>query len=120
MAKILCVDDSMMIRNMLSRLLTGLGYEVLTANDGVDAMEVARTESVDIVLCDVNMPNMSGISLVTKLRRLDTYKNTPIVMITTETEGYKKDKSRTAGANGWLQKPFTEEQVINIIKRYLT
>jgi len=120
MAKILCVDDSRMIRNMLSKILEGFGHEVLTAVDGVDAMEVARENPVDMVLCDVNMPNMSGISLVAKLRRLDSYKDTPIVMVTTESEGYKKDKSRSVGANGWLHKPFTEEQVENILKRYLT
>jgi two-component system chemotaxis response regulator CheY len=65
------------------------------------------------------MPNMAGTGLVSKLRRLDGYENTPIVMVTTESDGYKKDKLKSLGANGWLRKPFTEEQVTNVLKHFL-
>ncbi len=119
MARILAVDDSMAMRNLVKGILTGEGYEVLTAVDGADAMKVARKERVDLVLSDVNMPNMSGISLVTRLRSLDNYKFTPIIMVTTEGSDFKKDKARSFGATGWLQKPFTPERLLGAVKKVL-
>ena len=106
MAKILAVDDSRTIREMVSAILTEMGHEVLLAGDGTEAMNIARDTPVDLVLTDINMPNMNGISLVYKLRRLDSYKDTPILMLTTETADFKKEKSKNMGANGWIQKPF--------------
>ena len=119
MAKILCIDDALVMRRLLKQILENMGHTVFTAEDGEQAMEIARKEPVDLVLSDVNMPNMSGTSLVPKLRRLDTYKSTPIVMVTTESDGYKKDKLKSLGANGWLRKPFTEQQVKNILEHFL-
>ncbi|MDH5424191.1 MAG: response regulator [Gammaproteobacteria bacterium] len=119
MAKVLCVDDALVMRRLLKQILENQGHTVFTAADGNEAMAIARDETVDLVLCDVNMPNMSGTSLVPKLRRLETYKSTPIVMVTTESDGYKKEKLKSLGANGWLRKPFTEEQVLNILKHFL-
>jgi len=106
MARILAVDDSRTIREMVGAILGQMGHEVILANDGAEAMNIARDTSVDLVLTDINMPNMNGISLVYKLRRLDAYKNTPILMLTTETADFKKEKSKNMGANGWVQKPF--------------
>ncbi|MCK5334890.1 MAG: response regulator [Gammaproteobacteria bacterium] len=119
MAKILCIDDALVMRRLLKQILESKGHTVLTAEDGDKAMVIARTESVDLVLSDVNMPNMSGTSLVPKLRRLDNYRNTPIVMVTTESGGYKKDKLKSLGANGWLRKPFTEQQVSKVLDHFL-
>jgi len=120
MARILSVDDSMTIRNMVKSMLEGEGFEVVVANDGVDAMEIAREETFDLVLCDVNMPNMNGISLVSKLRRLDAFADIPIIMLTTEDSDFKKNKARNFGASGWLQKPFTEERLVGAVKKMLS
>ena len=109
MAKILTVDDSRAIRDLITHILTNEKHEVFSACDGVEALALARTTSVDLALVDVNMPNMNGLSLVSKLRKLDAYKFIPIVMVTTETDEYRKNKARNIGATGWLTKPFTEE-----------
>lgn len=119
MAKILCVDDQKVIRTLLRKILESLGHTVTTAEDGDIAMSIARKESFDLVLSDVNMPKMSGTSLIHKLRRLPDYHDTPIVMVTTETDGYKKEKLKSLGASGWLKKPFTEQQIANILKHFL-
>jgi len=116
MATILAVDDSTSIRNLIQRTLEDKGYDVVVAEDGVQAMEIARSRTFNMVLTDINMPNMTGISLVSKLRRLETYKDTPIVMVTTEDKDFKKEKAKSLGANGWLQKPFTQERLLNVVK----
>lgn len=111
MANILAVDDSKTIRQLISGILTEKGHNVDVAEDGVVAIELARKKQYDIVLSDVNMPNMGGISLLNKLRLKDQYKNIPILMITTEGDGYKKEKAKATGASGWLQKPFDPERL---------
>lgn len=117
MAKILAVDDSRVIRDMVSTILMSEGHDVVTAEDGIDALEKARDEVFDIVLSDVNMPNMSGISLVSKLRRLPGYEFIPIVMVTTENAEYRKNKAKSLGATGWLVKPFTPERLLNAVNK---
>ncbi|MDH5437175.1 MAG: response regulator [Gammaproteobacteria bacterium] len=119
MAKILAVDDSQTIRNIIQKILEGVGHAVTTADDGPDALEIARKEQFDLVLSDINMPKMSGISLLSKLRRLPEYEHTPILMVTTETGGYKKEKSKSSGASGWIQKPFTEETLLKAVKKII-
>ena len=94
MAQILAVDDQQVMRNLVKTVLSAEGHEVTTAEDGVVALALARDNEYDIVLSDINMPNMNGISLVSKLRRLPHFKNTPILMLTTESSDFKKDKSK--------------------------
>lgn len=106
MARILAVDDSRTIREMVKAILNQMGHEVILASDGAEALAIARDTPVDMVLTDINMPNMNGISLVSKLRRLESYQDIPILMLTTESADYKKTKSRNMGADGWVQKPF--------------
>jgi two-component system chemotaxis response regulator CheY len=117
MARVLSVDDSKVMRDLISSVLTEKGHEVVSAADGMKAMDIARTESFDLVLCDINMPGMTGISLVSKLRRLEHFKFTPIIMVTTETSDYKKEKSKGSGASGWLAKPFTPERLIAAVNK---
>jgi two-component system chemotaxis response regulator CheY len=117
MATILSVDDSKAIREMVSAVLVGEGHDVITAEDGVEAMTIARQQTFDLVLSDINMPNMNGISLVSKLRRLDGYEHTPILMLTTENSDYKKNKSRASGATGWIQKPFTPDRLLKAVNK---
>ena len=119
MARIMAIDDAKTMRELVKGILENEGHEVLTAEDGEDAMKIARDNKVDLVLSDVNMPNMNGISLISKLRRLENYQHTPIIMLTTEGDGYKKDKAKAMGANGWLQKPFEPQRLVKAVEKML-
>ncbi len=119
MAHILAVDDQRVMRELVKSVLEGEGHQVLIAEDGVEAMSIARENSFDLVLTDINMPNMNGISLVSKLRRLEAYASTPIIMLTTESADFKKDKAKRMGANGWLQKPFDPDRLIKAVNSTL-
>lgn len=119
MAKILAVDDSASMRQMVSFTLQGAGYEVVEASDGQDALNKAKLGQVDLVLSDVNMPVMDGIALIKNLRSLPSYKFTPILMLTTESAADKKSEGKAAGATGWIVKPFNPDQLLNTIKKVL-
>jgi two-component system chemotaxis response regulator CheY len=119
MASILAVDDSASMRQMVSFTLKGAGYEVIEASDGVEALNIAKTKSVNMVITDVNMPNMDGISLIKELRALPSYKFTPLLMLTTESSPEKKQQGKAAGATGWIVKPFNPDQLLNTVKKVL-
>ena len=116
---ILAVDDSSSMRRMVAHVLTSGGYTVLEAGDGVEALELARTRSVDAVLTDHNMPNMDGIALVKRLRSLEGYQSTPIMLLTTESSPELKKRARDAGATGWMVKPFDPAKLLEIFARVL-
>jgi len=116
---ILAVDDSASMRQMVRYTLEGAGYKVVQAADGVEALEFARTDTVDLVLTDVNMPRMDGISLVRELRTLDSYKFVPMLVLTTESGQETKQRGKQAGATGWIVKPFNPEQLLATIGRVL-
>ena len=119
MATILAVDDSASMRQMVVMTLKGAGYEVEEAVDGVAALQLARSKSFNLVLTDVNMPNMDGIALTRELRSLPAYKFIPILTLTTESGDDKKQEGKAAGATGWLVKPFNPDQLISTVKRVL-
>ncbi|MFC1750159.1 response regulator [Pseudomonadota bacterium] len=119
MPTILAVDDSASMRQMVSFTLKGAGFGVVEAVDGVDALAKAKVNSVDLVLTDVNMPKMDGISLIKELRALPKYKFTPILMLTTESGGSKKSEGKEAGATGWIVKPFNPDQLLATIKKVI-
>jgi len=119
MASILAVDDSTSMRQMVSFTLKGAGYEVVEASDGVEALGIAKTRGFDMVITDVNMPNMDGISLIGELRGLASYKFTPLLMLTTESSPEKKQQGKAAGATGWIVKPFNPEQLLGTVKKEL-
>ncbi len=119
MAKILTADDSASMRQMVSFTLKGAGYQVVEAVDGKDALQKAQVEKADLVLTDVNMPNMDGLTLVKELRTLPNYKFTPILLLTTESAIEKKQEGKSAGATGWLVKPFNPDQLLSTIKKVL-
>ncbi|MDH4133865.1 MAG: response regulator [Gammaproteobacteria bacterium] len=119
MATILAVDDSASMRQMVSFTLKGAGFDVVEADDGVNALTLARGKKVDLVVTDVNMPNMDGISLIKELRQLPDYKFTPILMLTTESGDSKKQEGKAAGATGWIVKPFNPDQLLATIKKVL-
>ena len=119
MSKILAVDDSASMRQMVAFTLKGAGHEVQEACDGAEALEFAKTNQYDLVLSDVNMPNMDGLTLTRELRNLPDYKFTPILVLTTESGGDKKMEGKNAGATGWIVKPFNPDQLLNTIKRVM-
>lgn len=116
---ILAVDDSASMRQMVRYTLEGAGYKVVQAADGVEALDLARDSAVDLVLTDVNMPRMDGISLVRELRALANYKFVPMLVLTTESGQDTKLRGKQAGATGWLVKPFNPEQLLATIARVL-
>lgn len=119
MASILAVDDSPSMRQMVSYTLKSAGYDVLLADDGVEALKIAEQTEVNLVLTDVNMPNMDGITLVRELRKLGTYRYKPILILTTESGQEKKMQGKEAGATGWIVKPFDPVQLLNTLRRVL-
>ena len=117
MHSILAVDDSASMRQMVSFTLKSAGYHVVEAIDGQDAWEKAGSRSFDLVLTDQNMPRLDGIGLTRKLRETPQFKNTPILILTTESSDQMKQAGRSAGATGWLVKPFDPAKLIEVIKK---
>ena len=119
MASILAVDDSPSMRRMVSFTLKSAGYDVVEAGDGDEALSIASDRSVDLVLADPYMPKMDGITLTRALRGLPTYRFTPILMLTTESNVAKKQEGRDAGTTGWIVKPFDPEKLLSNVKKVL-
>ena len=119
MAKILAVDDSSSMRQMVSFTLKSQNYDVIEAEDGLAALKIAQSNKVDLVLTDLNMPIMDGLQLIKELRALPAYKFTPIIMLTTESSEKKKQEGKDAGATGWLVKPFNPEKLLSTLQRVL-
>lgn len=119
MATILTVDDTASMRQMISFTLNSVGHEVIQAADGKEALQVLQGKKIDLVIADVNMPNMDGITLVKSLRALADYKFTPILMLTTESQEAKRQQGKVAGATGWIVKPFNPEQLLTVVKKVL-
>lgn len=117
MSTILVVDDSTSLRNMVTFTLKQEGYQVVEAGNGQEALTKAKGGRFDLVLTDVNMPVMDGITLCTELRKLPAFKFTPVLMLTTESSADMKQQGKSAGATGWLVKPFNPEKLISTIKR---
>jgi two-component system chemotaxis response regulator CheY len=119
MASILAVDDSASMRQMVAFTLSSAGHVVTNAEDGKHALELARQQAFDLVLTDINMPVMDGLSLTRELRQLPAFRFTPILVLTTEAGPEKKQEGRAAGATGWLVKPFNPEQLLATVKKVL-
>jgi len=116
---ILAVDDSASIRQMVAFTLKGAGYEVIEAVDGVDGLAKAKSQAVDLVLTDQNMPRMDGLSMVRALRLLPDYRTAPILILTTESGDTMKSNGRAAGATGWLVKPFDPTRLLEVVRKVL-
>jgi len=120
MAKILIVDDMASMRKMVAFTLESEGHEVLDAEDGDVALELAKRESgINLVITDVNMPNMDGITLTAELRKLPAFKFIPILLLTTEGATEKKMQGKAAGATGWLVKPFDPDKLLMTARKVL-
>ena len=119
MANILAVDDSSSMRQMVSFTLKGAGHSVVEAQDGQDALNKAKSQQFDLIVTDVNMPVMDGITFIKNLRAEANYKFTPMLMLTTESAADKKAEGKAAGATGWIVKPFNPDQLIKTINKVL-
>lgn len=119
MANILAIDDSPSMRKMVSFTLKEAGHKVITAENGEAGLEAAKANKADLVLTDINMPMMDGISLVKALRELPDYENVPILVLTTESGGNRKMEGKSAGATGWIVKPFNPEKLLEVVSKVL-
>ena len=119
MHSILAVDDSASMRQMVSFTLKNAGYDVVEAVDGQDAFDKARTRNFDLVLTDQNMPRLDGIGLTKQLRAHPNFKATPILILTTESSDEMKQAGRSAGATGWLVKPFDPSKLVEVIGKVI-
>jgi two-component system chemotaxis response regulator CheY len=120
MAKtVLCVDDSASIRQMVKLTLSQAGYQVFQASDGAEGLAKARELSVNLVVTDLNMPVMNGLGLIRELRKLPAYKGVPIIFLTTESDPAIKLEAKTAGATGWITKPFQQEQLVGVVRKMI-
>lgn len=118
MAKtIMIVDDSASLRQVVSIALKGAGYDVVEACDGKDALSKLNGDKINLIISDVNMPNMDGITFVKEAKKLASYKFTPIIMLTTESQEGKKAEGQAAGAKAWVVKPFKPEQMLNAVSK---
>jgi two-component system chemotaxis response regulator CheY len=117
MKRILSVDDSASVRQMVSFTLRKAGYEVGEACDGRDALAKVGLSKFDMIITDLNMPNLDGIQMIAAVRALKGYTFTPILMLTTESQPEKKDAGRKAGATGWIVKPFNGEQLLAVVQK---
>ncbi len=118
MAKtILIVDDSASVRQVVNISLRNAGYDVIEGHDGKDALSKLKGQKVHLIISDVNMPNMDGISLVKAVKEMPAYRFTPIVMLTTESQESKKREGQAAGAKAWVVKPFKPDQLIGVVQK---
>jgi two-component system chemotaxis response regulator CheY len=121
MAKtVFIVDDSVSLRQVVCISLRGAGYDVIEACDGKDALAKLTGQKVHLIICDVNMPNMDGITFVKNLKQMPAYKFTPVIMLTTESQEGKKSEGRDAGAKAWIVKPFQPAQMLMAVSRLIT
>ncbi len=120
MAKtVMTVDDSASVRQMVVFTLSQGGYEVIEAVDGRDGLTKLRGAKCDMIVTDLNMPVMDGIGMIREVRKDPTHRNVPIVMLTTESQEGRKQEGKTAGATGWIVKPFKPEQLLAVVKRVI-
>ncbi|NVZ09152.1 response regulator [Allochromatium humboldtianum] len=120
MAKtIMVVDDSASFRSVVGIALKGAGYDVIEACDGRDALAKLNGAKIHLIVSDVNMPNMDGITLVGEVKKLPNYRFTPILMLTTESQPEKKEAARAAGAKAWLVKPFQPPMLLDAVSKLI-
>lgn len=115
--KVLAIDDSRTIRHLLSMTLGDAGFEVTTADDGVEGVEAFQQADADVVITDINMPNMDGFGVINSIRQGEVNNRVPILVLTTESGADLKTRARDAGATGWIVKPFDDVSLISALKR---
>jgi len=116
---VLIVDDSASMRQLIAFTIKDAGYDVLLAENGRDALEKMSRAKIDMVITDLNMPEMDGITFIRELRGKADYQFIPIIMLTTEAQEAKKQEGRAAGASGWIVKPFSPSQLMDVVKKFV-
>ena len=119
MKTVLTVDDSASVRTMVKLTMSAAGYGVVEAGDGAEALAKAKGQAVNLVITDLNMPKMNGIEFIRALRELAPYRGVPIVFLTTESDDEMKKQAKAAGATGWITKPFRQDQLLAVAKKFL-
>lgn len=118
MAKtIMVVDDSASLRQVVAIALRGAGYDILEASDGKDALSKLSGQKINLIVSDVNMPNMDGITMVREIKKIPAYKFTPVIMLTTESQESKMMEGKAAGVKAWVIKPFKPDQMLNAVSK---
>ncbi|KQM33023.1 response regulator [Agrobacterium cavarae] len=118
-ANILTVDDSASIRMTTKIALTNAGYQVTEAVDGADGLAKAKSAPFDLIVTDLNMPNMNGLEMIEALRQSPAHTGVPIIFLTTESDADMKARAKAAGATGWVTKPFDPENLVKIVRKVL-
>ncbi len=113
----LVVDDSTSMRQMVTFTLQSAGFTTIEGANGVEALAASENKSIDLVVTDLNMPEMDGITLIKNLRSKPSFKFTPILLLTTESQDSKKQEGKAAGATGWMVKPFNPDQLLTVVKK---
>lgn len=116
---VLIVDDSASMRQVVGFALKGAGFDVVSANDGKDALGKLNGTRMDLIITDLNMPNLNGIDFIKQVRQTGGYKFTPVIMLTTESQESAKEEGRRAGASGWIVKPFVPEQLLSVVRKFV-
>jgi len=116
---ILSVDDSASMRQMIRLTLSGAGYQVIEAVDGQDGLAKAKAGGINMVLTDLYMPKLDGLSLIRELRALPAFRGVPIVFLSTESDDAKKKEAKAAGATAWITKPFQQAQLLDVVRKVL-
>lgn len=119
MHNILIADDSQSMRQMVSMTLREANYQVTATEDGVEALDSAQNNHYDLIITDVNMPNMDGLTLISKVRELAAYRFTPLLVLTTESSAESKAKGKKVGATGWIVKPFDPDKLLQLVARVI-
>ena len=114
---ILVVDDSSTVRNLVAATLKDDGFDVIEACDGVDALAKLNGNKIHLVVSDVNMPNMDGLTFVGKMKEKPEYKCVPVIMLTTEDNPVMRERGRTIGVTGWIVKPFDDAAIVSVVRR---
>lgn len=119
MPTVMAVDDSATMRQLVSFILKGAGYDVVEAADGMEALGLAKKNAFHLLITDVNMPRLDGIALVKELRNMPEYRCTPMLMLTTDSASGRKMQGKAVGATGWIVKPFDPDQLLATVKKVL-
>lgn len=116
---VLIIDDSISVRAVVKLALGTAGYELVEACDGRDALRKLAGSDIDLIICDLHMPHMNGIRFLRAVKKLPTYKFTPVIMLTTESSTAAKEEMREAGARAWVRKPFAPQQMLDAVAKLI-
>lgn len=115
--KVLAIDDSRTIRSLVQKVMEDAGFQCTLADDGVQGVALFRQDPPDVVITDINMPNMDGYGVISAIRGGEVHRNVPILVLTTESAPQLKARARDAGATGWIVKPFDDAAIVSVVRR---